>query len=119
MSGGKFISEAIGNKHLTKGLSVGLEEVGRLGGRITGDVMRKKTWREVDDWEEKDMSLEPLLSPRLSESKLKDLAWSLDVNEQIDKQKFRDLNPKESPFAPEKEDVEFKRSLDSKITYGG
>jgi hypothetical protein len=50
MSGGKFISEAIGNKHLTKGLSVGLEEVGRLGGRITGDVMRKKTWREVDDW---------------------------------------------------------------------
>lgn len=78
-----------------------------------------KTPAKDADGEEKDMSLEPLLSPRLSESKLKDLAWSLDVNEQIDKQKFRDLNPKESPFAPEKEDIEFKRSLDSKITYGG
>ncbi len=61
--------------------------------------------------EEKEISIEPLLSPRLSDSKLKELAWSLDVNEQIDKQKFRNLNPKVTSYN-EKEAVQFKKNYD-------
>ena len=58
---------------------------------------------------EEDMSLDPLISPRLSDSKLKELAWSLDVNEQVDKQKFRQYAPER---AEEKEEVEIKKNYD-------
>lgn len=68
--------------------------------------------------EASEVSIDQLLAPRLSDSKLKELAWSLDVNEQMDRQKFRDLNPKLSQFENEKEQVEFKKNTESKIMYG-
>lgn len=77
----------------------------------------KKAEKKKEELED-DKTLEPLLAPRLSDSKLKELAWSLDVNEQIDKQKFKEMNPTSSPLFNEKDDVEFKKNLENKITYG-
>lgn len=77
-------------------------------------IESKKTATERED----EATIDNLISPRLSDSKLKELAWSLDVNEQVDRQKFRNLNPKLSQFANEKEDVEFKKNFENKIMYG-
>lgn len=69
----------------------------------------KKTPKKPEEQKKEDISLEPLLSPRLSDSKLKELAWSLDVNEQTDKQKFRKFMPEAKE---EKERVEIKKNYD-------
>lgn len=71
----------------------------------------KKTPKNPAEQKKKaeEASLEPLLSPRLSDSRLKELAWSLDVNEQVDKQKFRQFT---SEKREGKDDVQFKKNYD-------
>ena len=83
----------------------------------------KKTPKKVESRQsatdrEDEATIDNLISPRLSDSKLKELAWSLDVNEQVDKQKFRNLNPKLTQYEDNKDGVEFKKSFDNKIMYG-
>ncbi len=46
-------------------------------------IWKKQEQKPVPQAEEDTKLIEPLLAPRLSDSKLKDLAWSLDVNEKI------------------------------------
>lgn len=68
---------------------------------------------EVKKNEEETSGADSLITPRLSDSKLKDLAWSLDVNEKLSKQKISDRIGRQVAFAEEeKEAVEFQKNYD-------
>lgn len=60
-----------------------------------------------------EVSIDSLIAPRLSDSKLKDLSWSLDINERVQtkpKSKYQDI--KLSFDEEDKERVEFQKNYD-------
>ena len=71
----------------------------------------KKIEKESKENEEAS-SLEPLLSPRLSDSRLKDLAWSLDINDRIGSAVRKKFDPSLILNNKEKDRVEFQRNYD-------
>ncbi|MEK7567650.1 MAG: PrgI family protein [Patescibacteria group bacterium] len=76
----------------------------------------KKTTKKIEAKKEmvdEGPSIETLLAPRLSDSRLKDLAWSLDVKERLDSSPLAKYKEKKLSFEEEeKERVEFTKNYD-------
>ncbi|MDO8492884.1 MAG: PrgI family protein [bacterium] len=73
-------------------------------------IPKKPQPKEVS---EENLSIDQLISPRLSDSKLKDLAWSLDVNEKLGSGESKKVDARPLVFEEEEKDrVEFQKNYD-------
>ncbi len=76
----------------------------------------KKTAKKIEHKKEaadEGPSIDTLLAPRLSDSRLKDLAWSLDVKEKVDASPLSKYKESNLSFTEEeKERVEFSKNYD-------